>query len=245
MPRQTISVTRSGAQGADRQAVPLSAPAREPIHVVRLPADILDKVERLRRIREREDDLIEDILVAVSGSAPRRPEMSADRSPRPRNRSSASAEPRVTVSWIKSVVATERADGSLIVQIDGCRLVLQPYLGALFLALAADSGLSPDEGVAFKSLDDVATRVAKRTGGPPPCNTTVNKYIHRLRQILVQRAGLTSDAIQTSRRFGRRLAIRRPEESARVPPAEAPGTRDVDGQRLPGKQHQANSGLLP
>ena len=87
--------------------------------------------------------------------------------------------------------------------------MLKPHLGGLFLALAEDTGVSDDEGVGFKSLDDLAVRAAKHTGGRVLPVASINKYIHRLRRELIAHAGLTSDVIQSRYRFGRRLAIKR------------------------------------
>jgi len=117
--------------------------------------------------------------------------------------------PRLPTVWIESLLTARNTDGSVEIIVNGTRIVLKPHLGALFLALAEDTGVSDDEGVGFKTLGALSARMAKLTGGRILPDETINKYVHRLRQDLVDVAGLTSDVIQSRHRLGRRLAVRR------------------------------------
>jgi hypothetical protein len=132
------------------------------------------------------------------------------------------APPR-PVAWLALVRTARRTDGSVVVALKGRRpFVLKPHLGAVFLALAEDTGTSTDEGVGFKTLDDLARRIAKQTARPCLSSATINKYVARLRKELVHR-GVHDGAIQVSRRLGRRLALRKtpPRWSS---PTPNPGT---------------------
>jgi hypothetical protein len=114
------------------------------------------------------------------------------------------------IVWIAKLKTEQRPDGSLVVFVNNRRpFKLQPHLGALLLALAEDTGLSDDEGVAFKTVGDLAIRMSKRLGTRRLSGDTVNKYVCKLRKELCRRAGLEADVIQTNRRLGRRLAVKR------------------------------------
>jgi hypothetical protein len=118
------------------------------------------------------------------------------------------AAPRPVV-WLALARTARRDDGSLLVVVKGREpFLLKPHLGALFLALAEDTGSSTDEGVSFKTLDDLSRRVSKHTERPCLSAATVNKYVARLRKELVRR-GIDGRVIQVSRRLGRRLALRK------------------------------------
>lgn len=109
---------------------------------------------------------------------------------------------------VRSAVAAQRGDGSVWVKVDDARpLLLPPHLGTLWLALAEDTGLSRDEAVAFKSLRALSVRIGKRTGMKGPSANTINKYVCRLRQSLAAH-GVDPEIVQTSRRLGRRVAVR-------------------------------------
>ncbi len=127
------------------------------------------------------------------------------------------AQPR-PVAWLALKRTTRRADGSVRVAVKGRRaFVLKPHLAAVFLALAEDTGTSTDEGVGFKTLDDLSRRVAKQTARPCLSSATINKYVARLRKELVRR-GIDARVVQVSRRFGRRLALRKKPPSWGGPP---------------------------
>ena len=114
-------------------------------------------------------------------------------------------------AWLTTLRAERQADGAFVVFINSRRpFLLQPHLGALLLALAEDSGVSDDEGVGFKTVGDLAIRVSKRLGTTRLSSDTINKYVWKLRRELSRRAGLEAGIIQTHRRLGRRLALKRP-----------------------------------
>jgi hypothetical protein len=167
--------------------------------------------KQLECLEERVGDLYARALAAARrGAAAAQPPRAVTASdavatacvvPAPR---SAAAKPCCT-----SVVAKPCADGSVWVRVEGSRpFLLPPHLGVLWLVLAEDTGLSRDEAVAFKSLRDLSVRIGKRAGGRGPSPGTINKYVCRLRRWLAAR-GVDPSIVQTNRRLGRRLAIRR------------------------------------
>ncbi len=180
---------------------------RETARVARLPLDFIDKVDRLMKLLDNIEVLLDDILVDVLG--PRRQPRHANTGRENDDGRTPVTAIRHTPDWISKVVARDRGDGVFIVSIGAFRFQLPPYLAALLLALAEDTGSSPDEGVGFKPLGDLAIRISKHTGNRPLPDETINKYVYRLRTVLVRHAGLTRDAIQTHRAYGRRLAVRR------------------------------------
>jgi hypothetical protein len=197
---------------------------------VRLLGDLVWHLEKLGRAAARLEERL-DLLVwrarcglashreDVSHSSPKRP-------PKPScRRRAADANP---VEWLSSLKTERRPDGSLVVFVNSHRpFVLQPHLGALLLALAEDTGVGDDEGVGFKTVGDLAIRMAKRLGTRRLPSDTINKYVCKLRKELCRRTGLGAGVIQTNRRLGRRLALRRPTSSS------GPGERH--GARQPGK----------
>jgi hypothetical protein len=178
---------------------------------VRLLGDLVWHLEKLARaasrLEERLDALVWRTRRGVAGS----------RTP---GRGTGSCPPKPAhgwrpatvgpVVWIAKLKTEQRPDGSVVVFVNNRRpFVLQPHLGALLLALAEDTGASDDEGVAFKTVSDLAIRMSKRLGTRRLSSDTVNKYVCKLRKELCRRAGLEADVIQTNRRLGRRLAVKR------------------------------------
>lgn len=187
-------------------AGPPAVPARPPAIVVRIVPGV---EEKLRRTWSSCDELLtwlSGLMAVIEGmkgtlAGPEKVnELKRRKRARPR------WPPPV---WIESLEWTRRPDGSVEVIVNGVRVVLKPYLGALFLALAEDAGVSDDEGVGFKTLEALALRMAEITHGRTLGDKTINKYVHRLRRVLIETAGLTSDVIQSRHRLGRRLAIGR------------------------------------
>jgi hypothetical protein len=162
--------------------------------------------DQAARLEERLDDLYWAALRLVGPRAKAGGAGSSDSGTPPGD-----GVPSRAAAWIARLAVSPRPGGALAVSVNSKPpFKLQPHLGALFLALAEDRGASPDEGVAFKSLPDLADRMAKRLGGRPPRPETINKYIWKLRKVLMRRCGLDAGVIETSRARGRRLAIRRP-----------------------------------
>jgi hypothetical protein len=119
------------------------------------------------------------------------------------------SEPFGTGAWLALTATVPKGDGTIEVSVRGHRpFLLQPHLAALFVALAEDTGVSDDDGIAFKSLDELSRRMAKRTRQPCLPQATVNKYVARLRGIF-RAHGVDGRVIDVSRRLGRRLAITR------------------------------------
>jgi len=175
--------------------------APPPAQLVRVPADFVPNLRQLQRALDRVDVRIDRIIFAV-----RKPDTA--RSTATANDDQTGTPVTPPPAWIEHLDAWVRDDGTVDVVIDEKRFSLQPHLGAVFLALAEDTG-GTDEGVGWKTTTDLCTRVSKRTGGPAPPRDRLNKYIHKLKRVLAERAGLTEDVIQTNRRLGRRLAVKR------------------------------------
>ena len=187
--------------------------AHDPTPSAKLLGDLIWHMEKLARAAARLEERL-DLLVwrARRGLPSGVPCVANDTAKRPRRPgrpwSAAATEPAV---WLARLKTEKRPDGSLNVSVNNRRpFVLQPHLGALLLALAEDTGVSDDEGVGFKTVGDLAIRMAKRLGTRRLSADTVNKYICKLRKELSWRAGLDAAVIQTNRRLGRRLALKRP-----------------------------------
>jgi hypothetical protein len=186
--------------------------ADEPTASVKLVGDLAWHLEKLARaasrLEERLDALVFRARRGLAGS-----DFAASGFVRPpRMRPRAPRAPSLApVVWIAKLKTEQRPDGSLLVFINNRRpFKLQPHLGVLLLALAEDTGASDDDGVGFKTVDDLAIRMSKRLGTRRLPGDTVNKYVCKLRKELCRRAGLEAEVIQTNRRLGRRLAVKRP-----------------------------------
>jgi hypothetical protein len=174
--------------------------------LLRVPADLVDKLERLIRAGARFEVQVDDVCCLLRdinrGLGPSR--SSVDQS------DAALKLPALgSPVWIESIRASARSDGWVDVVLNGNEFELPPHLGALLLALLDDSGVGPDGAAAFKTLDDIAVRMSKRIGWRSLSRETVNKYLWKLRKILTREAALPRSVIQTHRYLGRRLAIRK------------------------------------
>jgi hypothetical protein len=192
----TPTATKPRSPESRRAAAPL------PAQLVRVPADFVAKLRRLQSLLDRVDGVIDGLIFTLR--CPDKPRVAVTTCDRPTR-----LRPARPPEWIEQLEASVRADGTVDVVIDDKHFDLQPHLGALFLALAEDTGSSGDDGVGFKTMADLSVRIGKRTGGHAPSRDTLNKYIHKLRHVIAERAGLPDDCIQTNRRLGRRLAVRR------------------------------------
>jgi len=182
-------------------------PRRSPRRSV---GDLLWELKQLHNIAVRLEERIDDLYWDLHHRLVTSPASVANDSGRRHLGAKGTLRPNtMPVAWLESFVARHKPDGSMLVTINAKGpFALQPHLGALLLALAEDTGLSRDEGVAFKTLRDLSTRIAKHTGERPLSPDTINKYIHKLRKVL-SRVGLGGDLIQVHRRLGRRLAVKR------------------------------------
>jgi DNA-binding response OmpR family regulator len=106
-----------------------------------------------------------------------------------------------------SVELDSRADGSAVVRIDGKEFKFSPTLADLLAVLCEDTGRSADDLIGWKSINEVARLLKKKTGRRFT-NHVVTQNVHRLRQVLFK-AGLNPDLVQTNRRYGLRFALRR------------------------------------
>lgn len=185
---------------------------------VKLLGDLAWHLEKLARAASRLEERLDALVwrtrreVANSRCGVMRTAEGHQRRPGPKPRVPA-LEP---VAWLATLKTELRPDGSLVVFVNNRRpFTLQPHLGALLLALAEDTGVSDDEGVGFKTVSDLAIRMSKRLGTRRLSGDTVNKYVCKLRKELCRRAGLEGSVIQTNRRLGRRLAVKRPNPIGR------------------------------
>lgn len=134
---------------------------------------------------------------------------------------------------VEKVIKERLADGSLRVQLDAWDpVVLPPKLGELLLLLATDNGQSCDGLVGWWTVLEVAERLrGKGYRAWQVRKGNVNQLVWRLRSAL-ERAGCPRGVIQTSRRRGVRLALRRAGASPllSVGPVAAPGAQSSDGR---------------
>jgi hypothetical protein len=185
---------------------------------VKLLGDLAWQLEKLARAAARLEERL-DVLVwrarrSLAGTACRVTPSNGGAARRPG--SMAGRRTPEAVVWLVKLKTELRPDGSLVVFVNNRRpFILQPHLGALFLALAEDTGAGDDEGVGFKTVGDLAIRMSKRLGTRRLSGETVNKYVCRLRRELCRKAGLDACVIQTNRRLGRRLAVKRPAAPGR------------------------------
>jgi hypothetical protein len=203
---------------------PTSDPGRRPgsDRVGDLPEEIRRVHWRLRQLlreagtlEERLDEafwrlsLVVDRLDHRQAGAGTAPPVRGTRSAGPR-RLLARCQADASESRLESLWAKRQPDGSLWVRVDkGTVFPLPRHLGELLLVLAEDNGVSDDECVGWKTLDDISDRMKVLCGGKRLNRDTLNKYIHQLRKALAIRGGLEHDPVQVSRTKGRRLALRR------------------------------------
>jgi hypothetical protein len=101
-----------------------------------------------------------------------------------------------------------RADGMCDVRIDaGKPFKLPPMLADLLAILSLDGGASADGLVGWKTLDEVAILLAKRSG-KRFSRHTVTQSVYRLRRELFNRGGANPYLVQTNRRRGARFALK-------------------------------------
>lgn len=124
--------------------------------------------------------------------------------PRPSERLRRVAEAGASGLDIKS-----RADGPCEVRIDGGKqFLLPPLLADLLSVLSTEGDFGGDGLVGWKTLDEVAILLAKKSGRKFTRHT-VTQNIYRLRKELFGRGGVNPFLVQTNRRRGVRFALRR------------------------------------
>lgn len=180
---------------------------------VKLLSDLVWHMEKLARAASRLEERLDVLVWKARRGLPGDtcgPAHDAMRRPRRPMRTGCLQRPEPT-PWLTKLKTERQPDGSLRVFVNNRRpFVLQPHLGALLLALAEDTGVSDDEGVGFKTVGDLAIRMSKRLETKRLSADTINKYVWKLRRELCRCAGLEAGIIQTHRRLGRRLALKRP-----------------------------------
>jgi hypothetical protein len=101
-----------------------------------------------------------------------------------------------------------RSDGLCDVRIDaGRQFKLPPVLADLLSILSLDGGQSDDGLVGWKTLDEVAILLGKRSG-KRFSRHTVTQSVYRLRRELFKRGGANPYLVQTNRRRGIRFALK-------------------------------------
>lgn len=101
-----------------------------------------------------------------------------------------------------------RTDGLCDVRIDaGKQFKLPPSLSDLLSILSLDGGASDDGLIGWKTLDEVAILLGKRSGRRFNRHT-VTQSIYRLRKELFNRGGVNPFLVQTNRQRGVRFALK-------------------------------------
>jgi hypothetical protein len=102
-----------------------------------------------------------------------------------------------------------RPDGMADIRIDGGKaFTLPPTLADLITALSIDNGLSDDEFVGWKTVREIAEYLTGRSG-KQVTKRAITQNVYRLRKELFDRGGVNPYLVQTNRRRGVRLALRR------------------------------------
>jgi len=162
---------------------------------------------RISRAEELADGLACDLADLEQTMRSGRPVTAEARRGRVRFRDLAKGSANVRA---RSVSVRRRADDWGVIQVDqGAEFTLPPILTDLFVVLSAESGQSDDDLVAWKPLEEVARRLAKKAGRAFSRHS-VTQHIHRLRRELFARGGASPLLVQTNRRLGVRLALQRP-----------------------------------
>ena len=127
----------------------------------------------------------------------------------PRDRGPRNQELRVLAdSGVATLEITVRGDGLSDVRVDaGKQFSLPPMLADLLATLAMDGGYSNDGLVPWKTVDEVAILLAKRSSRRVSRHA-VTQGIYRLRRELFHRGGANPYLIQTNRRRGVRFALK-------------------------------------
>jgi hypothetical protein len=180
---------------------------RQALHgIARKQRLLLDRISRAEELADQIACDLADLerLLSVD-PAGRRPHV---RPKRVRELAGASMNARVSEVLIK-----RRDDDWGLVSLDGVtEFALPPMLTDLLAILCADAEPSADDLVAWKTLDEVAKRLGKKIGRPFSRHA-VTQHVYRLRRELFARGGANPLLVQTNRRRGVRMALRRSSQA--------------------------------
>ena len=109
---------------------------------------------------------------------------------------------------VNSVTLIAQADGSAMAQVEGrLHIPLPPLLAAMLDVLRADSDVSADHMVGWKSIAAIQAGLKERTKRQYS-KAAIKELVYRLRQLL-EKHGENFSLVQNNRRLGYRLAVRR------------------------------------
>jgi len=167
------------------------------VNVTRSLGDVIRDVRRMVEKGERALDELSVIVQAVAGERPNPP-------PRARH-----AVPAAGPAPVAEALRFEGMDkGRAVVSLGGAkRVALPPTLAELVGVLASDDSPSPDELVAWKSLDRLGDLLEKRLARRFTRHN-VSQLLSRLRKAL-KGADLDPRLIESSQPLGARLRLRR------------------------------------
>lgn len=169
-------------------------------------------LDRISRAEELADAIACDLVLLERVARTRDASSAASSEPpkRPRQMLRGPFDARVC-----AIDLTRRADDWALVRFDQSgEIALPPILADLLSLLSDDNGISDDELVGWKTLDQVAKDLQK-TSGRPFTRHAVTQQIYRLRRELFTRGGVSPKLIQTNRRRGVRLALMRARRADR------------------------------
>jgi hypothetical protein len=167
------------------------------VNVTRSLSDVIRDVQRIVEKGERALDELSAIALAVAEERPNPP-------PRPRR-----PAPPAGSAPVAETLRFEGMDkGRAVVSLGGAkRVALPPALAELVGVLASDDLPSPDEFVAWKSLDRLGELLEKRLARRFTRHN-VSQLLSRLRKAL-KGADLDPRLIESSQPLGARLRLRR------------------------------------
>lgn len=176
--------------------------------VLRTLRELERVLKNLLRQKAAEDVLLDKLLLEIGERIEALGRMQEELNGRA-SRSSRRPPPVPTAEpWALKLKLVPRADGGSCLQIDGGRQVsLPPRLTQLVQLLRGDSGRSDDDLLGWRSLDAVATIMARRTQTTVR-TATVRNWVWRLREAL-EAADYDRRLVQTNKALGVRLAVKR------------------------------------
>jgi len=221
------AATESAVTDRTRSNVRVEGPVSRSVHLS-LGDELLPRVRRLARRQRnlldrlsRAEELADALTLEVGELEAALLRVSAGALPNEQLPGSAPSQPEAArllqgtaAAGVRELVIKRHADGSARVSVDGGKAFsLPPALGDLLAVLAVDSGLTADQLIGWKTLDEVTILLSRKTGRTLSRHA-VSQTVYRLRKAVFERGGVNPYLIQTSRRHGLRFALQQRKDAA-------------------------------